>query len=136
MYTNAVNITTHLNNISCKQGDVVIFNANLIHTGMLHLQENHLRIQMKFTHIDDISKIGYYEDYHKVLDKESKSPLLLRKFHQSISCRFPIISDLMQSEIVRTIRGSDNGEDVGIAQRVYSYMVYGDSNYMDIPNSY
>jgi len=93
-YTNAVNLSTPLTQVSCKKGDVVIFNANIVHTGMINdHKEDHLRIQMKFTHREDIEKIAYYENFHKILNTEASLPTWLRKVHQSASCTFPIISD-------------------------------------------
>jgi len=136
-YTNAVNLTTSLTPIRVKKGDVVIFNANLVHTGMiLEKKENHLRIQMKFTHREDIDKIAYYENFHKILNTDATLPVCLRKIHQSISCTFPILSDWTQGENIRTARGTDNGIDVGWAQRGFSYLLYGNADFYDLPNAF
>ena len=134
-YTNAVNLSTPLTPVSCKKGDVIIFNANLVHTGMINdRKEDHLRIQMKFTHCDDISKIAYYENFHKILNTEASLPTWLRKVHQSASCTFPIISDWTQGENIRTARGTDNGVDIGWVQRAFSSFFYGNADFYDLPN--
>ena len=134
-YTNAVNLSTPLTSVNCKKGDIIIFNANLVHTGMINDQkEDHLRIQMKFTHRDDIEKIAYYENFHKILNTEAKLPTWLRKVHQSISCTFPILSDWTQGENIRTARGTDNGVDIGWGQRAFSSVFYGNANFYDLPN--
>jgi hypothetical protein len=134
-YTNAVNLSTPLTPVSCKKGDVIIFNANIVHTGMINdYKEDHLRIQMKFTHCDDILKIAYYENFHKILNTEASLPTWLRKVHQSASCTFPIISDWTQGENIRTARGTDNGVDVGWIQRAFSSVFYGNADFYDLPN--
>ena len=136
-YTNAVNLSTPLTPINCKKGDVIIFNANLVHTGMINdRKEDHLRIQMKFTHRDDIEKIAYYENFHKILNTEASLPTWLRKVHQSASCTFPIISDWTQGENIRTARGTDNGVDVGWIQRAFSSVFYGNADFYDLPNAF
>jgi len=136
-YTNAVNLSTPLTPIYCKKGDVVIFNANIVHTGMINdHKEDHLRIQMKFTHREDIEKIAYYENFHKILNTEASLPTWLRKVHQSASCTFPIISDWTQGENIRTSRGTDNGVDVGWVQRAFSSVFYGNADFYDLPNAF
>ena len=137
-YTHAINLFEKLTPVSCKKGDVIIFNANLIHTGMFndYKKEDHLRIQMKFTHRDDIDKIAYYENFHKIQNRESTLPIGLRKIHQSVSCTFPIVSDWTQGENIRTARGTDNGIDIGWAQQAFSYLLYGNADFYDLPNAY
>ena len=136
-YTNAVNLSTPLTQVSCKKGDVIIFNANIVHTGMINdYKEDHLRIQMKFTHRDDIEKIAYYENFHKILNTEATLPTWLRKVHQSASCTFPIISDWTQGENIRTSRGTDNGVNIGWGQRAFSSFFYGNADFYDLPNAF
>jgi hypothetical protein len=48
---------------------MILFNANLIHVGTINEKDDHLRIQMKVTHKEDIDTIGYYENFHKILTK-------------------------------------------------------------------
>jgi len=129
-----INFTDPVTNILCKKGDVILFDANLIHVGTINSKDDNLRIQLKVTHKDDIPYISYYEDYNKVLDKENKIPKPLRKIQKNISCTFPGFSDLTQYENIRSSRGTENGATIGIGQRIFSYLFYGDSNYYDLSN--
>lgn len=130
------NFNGSLKNILCKKGDVIVFNANLIHVGTLNEKEDNIRVQLKITHKDDISKIGYYEDFNKVLNQDNTNPLYLRKFQRNLSCTFPGLSNLTQSENIRTARGSDNGTDVGYIQQIFSYLFYGNKDFYDLPNAW
>ena len=131
-----INFSNSLTNLLCKSGDIILFNANLIHVGTITADENNLRIQLKLTHKDDIPYISYYEDYHKVLNKKSTIPIPIRKIQREISCTFPGFSDMMQNETVRTTRGSGNGISISPMQRIFSYLFYGDSDYYDVPNTF
>jgi hypothetical protein len=130
-----VNLTTPMTDILCKKGDVIIFNANLIHVGALNKKEDNVRIQMKVTHKDDIKYIDYYENFNKVLNQDNNLPVFMRKMQRSISCTFPGISDLTQSENIRTARGSDNA-DIGSFQKWFSYLFYGNKDFYDLPNAF
>ena len=55
-------LTDQVTNILCKSGDVIIFDANLIHVGTINTKDNNLRIQLKVTHKDDIPYLSYYHD--------------------------------------------------------------------------
>lgn len=130
------NFNGSLRNILCKKGDVIIFNANLIHVGTINEKEDNLRIQLKVTHKADIPYIGYYEDFNKVLNQDNTNPLYVRKFQRNLSCAFPGISNLTQSENIRTARGTDNGVELGYIQPFFSYLFYGDRNFYDLPNAW
>lgn len=58
----------------------------------------------------------------------------LKLAQQNISCVFPGVSNLTQSENIRTSRGSDNGVNIGILQQMFSYLFYGNSEFYDLPN--
>jgi ectoine hydroxylase-related dioxygenase (phytanoyl-CoA dioxygenase family) len=60
------NITDQVVNLVCNPGDIILFNANLIHVGAMNKGNDHLRCQLKFSHKDDIEVLGYYEKYNKV----------------------------------------------------------------------
>lgn len=130
------NFNNALRNIQCKKGDVIMFNANLIHAGTITEKENNIRIQMKVTHKDDIPSIDYYQDYNKVLDKENPYPNYVRKIQQNVSCMFPGLANLTQKENIRTARGSQNGVNIGFPQKIFSYMFYGNQDYYDLPNAF
>jgi hypothetical protein len=132
------NMTDKVQNIPCNPGDAIIFNANLIHVGTLNNNDNNLRIQMKITHKDDIYKIPYYNNYNKILNEDNNVPIYIRKIQKNLSCMFPIISNLSQNEIKRTSRGTDynNNLQIGIFQKIYSYLFYGNTNFYDLPNAF
>uniref|UniRef100_A0A6C0JKI1 Phytanoyl-CoA dioxygenase n=1 Tax=viral metagenome TaxID=1070528 RepID=A0A6C0JKI1_9ZZZZ len=124
----------NLVNLLCNKGDVILFNANLIHVGTLNSRDDNLRIQLKVTHKDDLKKISYYENFNKILNKDNNLPISLRKAQRNISCMFPGISNLTQSENIMSSRGSDNGAKIGIGQKIFSYLFYGDVKFYDLPN--
>ena len=146
LYANSVNFTDTVKNILCNKGDVIIFNANLIHVGTINTtndsnsnwttKDDNLRIQLKITHKDDIKRIMYYEDFNKVLNQDNTMPLSVRLAQKRLSCMFPILSNLTQQENIRTARGSDNGIDVGIPQQIFSYFFYGNKDFYNLPNAF
>jgi hypothetical protein len=119
-------------NLLCNKGDAIIFNANLIHVGALNNTNDHLRIQLKVTHKQDIEAIPYYNQYNKILDEQNNMPFFLRKAHQKLSCMFPIISNFTQTEIQNTAKT----HDISIGQRIFSYIFYGNGNFYDLPNAF
>jgi len=135
-YAYFVDFTGNLVNLPCKKGDVIIFNANLIHVGTLNKRENNLRIQLKVTHKDDIDKIAYYQNFNKVLNKDNTMPMYIRKAQRNLSCMFSGFSNLTQSENIKSSRGTDNGANVGVFQQWFSYLFYGDTGFYDLPNAF
>ena len=136
IYSYYTNLNKVLQNIRCNKGDVIIFNANLIHAGTITEKENNMRIQLKVTHKDDIQHLQYYQDYNKVLDKENTHSNYVRRIQQNVSCMFPLMANLTQKENIRTARGSQYGITIGIPQKIFSYVFYGDKDYYDLPNAF
>lgn len=130
-----VNFNDVVNYLPCKKGDAILFNANLIHVGALNKKDN-LRIQMKITHKDDLETISYYQDYNKVLDIENSLHFTMKHIQKNVSCMFPFISNLTQSENIRTSRGSTDGVQIGFFQKIFSYLFYGNSKFYDLPNAF
>lgn len=128
------NVKDPIMNIMCKPGDAILFNSNLIHVGAMNKKDDNLRIQMKFTHIDDIPLLGYYENYHKVLNQENKVPPFIRHIQKRASCISPIIADLTSNENKRTSRGSEDGVKPGILQQIFLYLFYGNKDFYDMPS--
>jgi len=131
-----INFNDSLTNLLCKQGDVILFDANLIHVGTINDRDDNLRIQLKVSHVDDIPLLDYYNNFHKVLDEDNQLPKYLRKMQRNLSCTFPGISDMGQKINIDSARGSDNGATVGPVQKAFSYLFYGKSNFYDLPNAY
>jgi hypothetical protein len=130
------NFTTPLTDIMCGPGDVILFNANLIHVGAFNKHDDNVRIQMKVSHKDDIKVLSYYQNFNKVLNQENTLPEVIRKAQRSISCTFPGISNLTQSENIKSSRGTDNGAHVGWFQQAFSYLFYGKSDFYDLRNAF
>ena len=141
LYANSVNLTDTVKNILCNKGDVIIFNANLIHVGTMNMKngkssDDNLRIQLKLTHKDDIQNIMYYENFNKVLNQDNTLPWSLKRAQKRVSCMFPGLSNLTQQENIRTARGSDNGIDIGLPQQMFSYIFYGNKDFYNLPNAF
>lgn len=131
-----VNPTNKVETLLCKKGDAILFNANLIHVGTIQSKDDHLRIQMKVTHRDDIPTLSYYQDFNKILKKDNTMPKELLQFQKNVSCMFPYVSNLTQSENIQSARGTDNGETIGLPQKVFSYWFYGNPDFYDLPNAF
>lgn len=130
-----INFKNVVNYLPCKKGDAILFNANLIHVGALNKRDN-LRIQMKISHKDDLDVLSYYQDYNKVLSQENNVPNIVKHTQKNLSCMFPFLSNLTQRENINSARGSDNGAKIGISQKIFSYLFYGNSNFYDLPNAF
>ena len=131
-----INLFQNVVNIPCKKGDVILFNANLIHVGCINKKDDNLRIQMKVSHKHDIDTLNYYQNFNKILNKDNNLPVFLRKGQRQFSCMFPVLSNLTQNENIRTARGSDNGINVGLPQKTFSYLFYGNPDFYDLPNAF
>jgi hypothetical protein len=132
-----INFTDQVKNIVCNKGDIIIFNANLIHVGALNSnKDDHLRIQMKISHKEDIDSLSFYQNYNKILKEKNNIPFSLRNMQKNLSCMFPFISDLKHNDIVNSSRGSDNGANINVNQKIFSYLFYGNSNFYDLPNAF
>ena len=125
-----LNLTNPVVNLTSKKGDIIIFNANLLHVGTINKKNDHYRIQMKITHKDDIEAISFYENYNKILNEENKLPRSIRKFQRNLSCLFPFISNLGQSTIQTTTQEENNN----FLKKAYSYLFYGNDKVFDLPN--
>ena len=130
------NFITPLTDILCEPGDIVIFNANLIHVGAFNKNHDNIRIQMKASHNADIEVLSYYQDFNKVLKQENTLPEFVRKGQRSLSCTFPGISNLTQTDNIQSSRGTANGAVISWPQRVFSYLFYGKSDFYDLPNAF
>lgn len=131
------NFSNSVENILCSKGDIILFNANLIHVGTINEKPDNIRVQLKITHKNDIDKISYYQNYNKVLKQDNNLPKSLIHIQKNISCMFPFFSNLTQTDMVKTSsRGSDNGEKISSFQKWFSYLFYGNSNFYDLPNAF
>ena len=134
--SHSINIVDKVKNIPCKKGDVILFNANIIHVGCINKKDDNLRIQLKVSHKDDIDKLQYYQNYNKILNKDNELPTSIRKAQRNFSCMFPFLSNLTQNENIRTSRGSVDGTNIGVLQKTFSYLFYGNKDFYDLPNAF
>lgn len=135
-YSYGINFYDPIVNLLCNKGDMIIFNANLIHVGTINDKHDNLRIQMKITHKDDINALSYYQNFNKIANNKNTVPDYIRQLQLKTSCMFPIFSDLTQDVNIQSARGSDNGAKIGFFQKLFSYLYYGDSNFYDLPNAF
>jgi hypothetical protein len=134
LYKNAINLTGGVKDVICSEGDVILFNANLIHVGTIIEKDDNLRIQMKVSHRDDLRVLSYYQNYNKVLNKDNTLPNYMRRIQRNMSCSVPFVSDMTQSENIKSARGTDNGAEISIFQKAYSWLFYGRTDFYDLPN--
>ena len=121
--------------VVCQKGDILLFDANIIHTGIILETPDNLRIQMKISHKDDISKLSYYTNYNKIMNESNTMPIAVQRMQQTASCMFPIISDYTQTDVKNTTNYQTDS-DIPFHQRVFSYLFYGKSNYYNLDNAY
>ena len=130
------NFTEKVTNVVCNKGDIILFNANLIHVGALNSRDDNLRIQMKITHNDDLGAIDFYNNYNKILNEDNNMPFYVRKMQQKLSCMFPILSNYTQNEVQSSSEEAKTSKDISIIQKIYSYVMYGNSNFYNLPNAF
>ena len=125
-----VNISDPVKHIICSKGDVILFDANLIHVGSLNKKKDNLRIQLKITHKDDLEALTYYQNYNKVLNEDNHLPWFITHTQQKMSCLFPSIADLTQKDNINaTIKEENNS-----FQQWFSYLFYGNKNFYNLKN--
>jgi len=97
-------MTDRTQTVHCLTGDVLLFNANIVHSGSLNEGQNGFpRVQLKVSHRDDMKKLDYYQGYHKVMNEEMGYSSALQNLHKHLTCTFPIISEWT--------KGFDNNKD-------------------------
>ena len=121
-----MNIYDATNTILCKPGDLLIFDANLIHAGSLESNDKNRRIQLKVTHKYDIEKIGYYTNVERILDKHNTNSEFSKIIQKNLSCQFPIISDLTQDANKESVNIE---KEPSFLQKAYSYIFYSDTDF-------
>jgi len=125
----SMNLVGGLSSVVCHKGDMVLFNASLVHAGTLGPKSDNIRIQLKVTHKDDLEAIHFYQKYNKVADRDNTLSFPIKKIHQQLSCLAPVISDMTQSEVQDT-------KNVSFSKKVFSKIVYGDSDFYDLNDAF
>lgn len=131
--SNGIFITDVTSSIKCNSGNIIIFDANLIHSGSFNIKPNNRRIQMKISHKDDINILSYYEKYNKNLNKENNLPNNIINIQKHLSCQFPIVSDIIQP-LVSNATYYKNNNEIPLYQKIFSKIFYGDKNHYNLSN--
>ena len=121
-----MNLYDATNTVLCKPGDLLLFDANLVHSGSLETKKNNRRIQLKVTHKYDIEKISYYNNVNRILDKHNTNSEISKVLQKSISCQFPIISDMTQDVNKESVNIE---KEPSMLQKMYSVIFYSDENF-------
>ena len=127
-------LTNKTQSIMCSPGDALLFDANLIHAGVIGNPGTGRRLQMKLTHKIDISTINYYENYYKRINKPNVFPDVIKHLQQHVSCQQSIMSDSSQHLSIQQAKGEGKGT-ASLLQKLYSLCFYGDWKYYDLKNT-
>lgn len=115
----------------CKPGDVIIFNANLVHSGSLNSNSKNRRIQLKVTHKNDVSKMKYFHKYYKLQNKHNHNSELSKVIQKKFTCQLPIIADLTQGYNKNHISGN-----LSWWEKMYSQMFYSNKDFYKIEDAF
>ena len=129
---NNIFITDVTSTIKCNIGNIIIFDANLIHSGSFNIKPNNKRIQMKLIHKEDKDILDFYEKYNKKLDKDNNLPNSIINIQKHLSCQFPIVSDILQPLVNNSIVTDKN--NIPLHEKLFSNIFYGDKNYYNLSN--
>jgi len=132
-FQNSLYLTDPSVSIKCNKGDAILFNSNIVHAGSILDSEYNPRIQMKYTHNDDLECLKHYQNFNKILNKTNKVNKTFQRIQKHITCQIPLLSDLTQNEIKRTSRGSKESK-ISVFQKIYSKLFYGDKDFYDLPD--
>ena len=130
------NLKNEVKQVLCKKGDILLFNASIIHAGSLNEgKPDALRIQMKFSHKDDLHLLDYYSNYNKILKEENTNPFYMKKIQQNASCMVTILGD-SNTDIIKNNKNVKNDNDIPIQEKIFAYLFYGKSDYYNLPNAF
>ena len=130
------NLKNEVKQVLCKKGDILLFNASIIHAGSLNEgKPDALRIQMKFSHKDDLHLLDYYSNYNKILKEENTNPFYMKKIQQNASCMVTILGD-SNTDVIKNNKNVKNDNDIPIQEKIFAYLFYGKSDYYNLPNAF
>lgn len=117
----------------CKPGSIIIFDADLVHSGGINDKNKNRRIQMKITHRDDYEKLKFYDNYFKIIDKPkpNTNSSFSKKVQKHITCQFPIFSDMTQGNDKEYISG-----DISSLGKVFSEYFYSDKDFYKLKDTF
>lgn len=115
----------------CKPGSIIIFDADLVHSGGLSENKNNRRIQMKITHIDDYEKLKFYDNYFKIVDKPNTNTQFSKQWQKHLTCQFPVFADMTQGNNKDYISG-----DISDLGKVFSEYFYSDKDFYKLEDAF
>ena len=106
-----------LKSIECVPGQAILFDADMIHSGVQHSMGDTTRIQLKLHHKDDVFP-KYLENTKLRLDA-SKDSFSITNVVRNISCTLPFVGDMTK-----------NGQNIpDFITRLYKDIAYGKGKY-------
>jgi hypothetical protein len=119
------------NTFLCKSGSIILFDSSLIHCGSIDSNNHNRRIQLKISHKDDFRNLSFYENYHKIINKQNTNSEISKRIQKKISCTFPIVSDITQGSDKNYISGN-----ISPIAKIFSSLFYSDPNYYKLQNAW
>jgi hypothetical protein len=115
----------------CKPGSIILFDADLVHSGSLSDNKDNRRIQLKVCHKEDEQKLKFYDNYHKILDKPNVNSAFSKKIQKQLTCAYPLFSDLTQGNNKNYISGK-----MSETEKIFSKMFYSDKDYYKLEDAF
>lgn len=115
----------------CNPGSIIIFDADLVHSGGLSENKNNRRIQMKITHRDDYQKLKFYDNYFKIVDKPNTNSPFSKKVQKHLTCQLPVFADLTQGNNKDYISG-----DISDLGKIFSEYFYSDKDFYKLKDAF
>lgn len=115
----------------CKGGSIILFDSSLIHCGSIDSKHNNRRIQLKVSHKDDLEKLSFYQNYHKIINKPNTNSKISKQLQKHFSCTLPFLSDITQGSDKKYISGN-----ISPLAKMFSKLFYSDPNYYKLQNAW
>ena len=119
------------NTFLCNPGSIILFDANLIHSGSIFGKESNRRIQLKVSHDDDIEKLSFYQNYHKLMNKTNTNSFVSKAMQKHVTCQFPFVGDITQGNDKEYIKGN-----ISPSSQKFSEVFYSDKNYYKLKDAF
>jgi len=106
----------------CKPGDAVLFNANVVHAGLLSLYPNQKRrcIQFKLVHKDDVNKLPLLNENFVLINKPNYKSYKIRYLETVFTGMFPCVLDFFEYHIKTSFYEKKTWLQKSISKLVYS----------------
>lgn len=110
----------------CRPGDAVLFDANVVHAGLLSENPNQERkcIQFKLVHKDDVNKLPLLNENYVLINKPNNKSYKVRYLETVFTGMFPCVLDFFEYHIKTSFYDKKS-----IIQKFISKLVYSDYNF-------